>query len=243
MKGVHGKPFIDLKNLLPLDLLDIEEIEIGLSVVNRPANVFGPANPRDFTLYSQPPKNASARLREFYQQHATTGGLQFYTKLACRVYSPGYSVKLSVCEQYDPIMVDDETKWHPVNKEIFPSVFKFIEESEVFASLGRINFFIQEHMCPIPIHNDYPHALSGPKVGYHAPAEKEFLWLNPRMIKNFYVLDDVTGVKHEIATPAAWFNGLDLHGGDPINSMTWSLRIDGKFSSKFKHKLDELYGA
>ena len=49
--------------------------------------------------------------------------------------------------------------------------------------------------------------------------------------------DEDTKEKHYINTPAAFFNDLDMHGGNSCATMTWSLRIDGKFNQKFKEQL------
>lgn len=236
MKGIYGKPWLDLDNLLPLDLLDIEEIEIGLAKVERPPNVFGNYNPRDFTKVQRARPDASERVKELYRT-GSMADIQFYAKAAYGVYSPGVSVKLSTCERYDPLMVDDVSKWTPRYEDIFPSVYRFLRESNVFSGIGRLNVFIQEHYCDIPLHTDYPHTLSNKEAGYLAPVEKEFLWLNPRQIKGLYVLDDVTNERHQITSKAAWFNPLDLHGGDAVDRLTWTFRFDGVYTPWFREQI------
>ena len=58
------------------------------------------------------------------------------------------------------------------------------------------------------------------------------------MLKTFYVYDEATKEKHYVNAPAAFFNDLDMHGGEVSQSMNWSLRIDGVFSEEFRKKLD-----
>lgn len=241
MRGIYNKPWLDLDPLLPLHLLDVEEMELGMCQVPRIMNVFGKYNPRDFLYFTDPPIGSSDRVKDFYAK-APAQDVQFFTKLAYGVFSPGISIKLSYCDRYHPIMVDDPAQWRQAHHELFPSVFRFIKESGVFSSTGRINFFVHDHYCPIPVHTDYWHKDANPEVGYHAAHEKEFLWLNPRMLKSLYVLDDETKERHVITSKSAWFNSLDLHGGDAVDVMTWTLRIDGKFSPEFKLKVAELHG-
>jgi hypothetical protein len=58
------------------------------------------------------------------------------------------------------------------------------------------------------------------------------------MLKTFYVYNEDTKEKHIVDSPAAFFNDLDMHGGEVCQSMTWSLRIDGVFSEEFRKKLE-----
>lgn len=240
MRGIYGRPWLDLDPLLPLDLLDIEEIEVGLAGVERPPNVFGNYNPRDFTRVQRAPAGSSARVQELYRT-GSMADVQFYAKAAYGTYSPGISVKLSTAERYDPLMVDDVSQWTTRYHDIFPSVYRFLRESNVFAGIGRLNVFIQEHCCAIPVHTDYPHAQSNKDVGYHAVVEKEFLWINPRQIKGVYVLDDVSGERHNITSRSAWFNPLDLHGGDAVDRLTWTFRFDGVYTDWFRKQVADRY--
>jgi hypothetical protein len=241
MRGIYGRPWLNLDSLLPLDLLDIEEIEVGLAQVERQPNVFGTHNPRDFTRVQNAPAVASERVQKLYSTASHTN-LQFYAKAAFGTYSPSVSVKLSVPRgAYHPTMMDDVTQWTTRYHDIFPSVYQFLRESNAFAGLGRLNVFIQEHYCHIPVHVDYPHELSNPHTGYQAPVEKEFLWINPRQIKGLYVLDDVSGERHNITSRSAWFNPLDLHGGDAVDRLTWTFRFDGVFTPWFRKQIEDLY--
>lgn len=241
MHGVYGKPWLDLDSLLPLDILDIEEIEIGLAKAPRKPNIFGRYNKRDFMYHQRPPEGASERVKELYRT-ASVEDLQFFTKVAYGVYSPGHSVKLSYCgDNYIASRVDDHTLWTPAHHDLFPSVYKFLKESNVFESTGRLNVFIQEHNCAIPIHTDYVHPMSGPGLGHNAPPEKEFLWINPRRLKSLFVLDDITNERYEITSCSAWFNALDLHGGDPVDRMTWTFRLDGVYTPWFREQVRKLH--
>ena len=44
-------------------------------------------------------------------------------------------------------------------------------------------------------------------------------------------------LKHGINTRAAWWNDVDLHGGNRVMAQTYSLRIDGKFTEEFRQQL------
>jgi hypothetical protein len=69
------------------------------------------------------------------------------------------------------------------------------------------------------------------------PHKNEFIWINPTGIKKFYVYNEDTQERHDVNSPAIFFNDLDMHGGDTNECMTWSLRIDGVFTDEFKQKL------
>ena len=244
MKGINGKPYVDLDSLLPLDVLDIEAIELELAVSKRSHNLWGHSHPRDFSFFRAPPQDASQQVRDFYEQHKDDQHIvQLYAKLAYGVYSPTVSVRVSQFKgphsAMSQLTVDDPEQWER-DLTVFPSVHKFIDACGAFESTGRINFFINEHNCEIPMHNDWVHPQSNNKVGYNAVAEKEFLWLNPRQIKALYVFDEKARKKHPITSKSAWFNSLDLHGGDASARAAWTLRIDGVFTKEFRERISTL---
>jgi hypothetical protein len=250
MRGVYNRPWLDLDDLVPLSLLDEEQINIELATSARANNTYGADRPNDFAQHLRPPPDASAAVQTFYKQYARDSQvLQNFAKLAWGVYSPTWVVRATaVVPEFDGYLgdafqqrVDDARVWQR-RQNVFPSVFKLINEGDVFESTGRVIFFITDHYCTIPVHQDYQHPQSGYNIGHHAEAEKEFLWIRQSSkLKDLYIMDESNQQKHRITSQCAWFNTLDLHGGDAVREQSWSLRIDGKFTPKFREKLRAKY--
>jgi hypothetical protein len=235
MRGILGQPFINLEPLLPLHLLDEEAIDLELAEAPRVNNVWGNDNEDDFVKYVNPPPGASQRVLDFYEKHKNDRQtLQQFTKLAYGVYSPTWVVKLAEFEKA-PLeqlvyqdLVDSDVHWKR-NREGFPCVQRFIDESGIFATTGRIIFFITDHYCPTPVHkDDFPSKVQ---------TGKEFVWISLKKDKGFFIYDEATKTKHKVTSRAAWFHSLDFHGADPCRRQTWSLRIDGKFTPEFREKI------
>jgi hypothetical protein len=250
MRGVFGKPFVVLDDLVPIHLLDEEGIDLELATAPRYNNVWGAAIPKDAANYFSPPQDASPAVLAFYEKHKNNPQvLQNFAKLAYGAYSPTWVVRLTdmdpslrgVIDKNFQLKVDDYRLWKPI-AGIFPSVWNFIRTGGMFESTGRINFFITDHNCHTPEHTDYKHELSNWTTGFTAKAEKEFLWISLKR-KNFYVLDEQAKQKHYVTGKCVWFNTLDRHGGDGVLEQTWSLRIDGKFSQDFRDTLHRMYGS
>lgn len=250
MRGVYGQPWLALDDMVPLHILDHEAINMELAVSPRYNNVWGVEFPKDFIHFMRCPADAGPAVQRFYEQHrGDRQALQNFAKLQYGAYSPTWTVRLvdmdrrlagKVSKEFQ-LAVDDPTMWKPI-PGIFPSVHEFIRESGVFQSTGRMNFFITDHNCNTPEHTDYQHDDNSIAGGYHAVAEKEFLWISLGQQKNFYVLDEATNTKHQVRAKCAWFNTLDRHGGDPVRPQTWSLRIDGVFTPEFRDKLQNRFG-
>lgn len=250
MRGVYGRPWLALDDLVPLEILDAEAINMELATAPRNNNVWGVEFPKDFIHFMRCPPDASPAVQEFYERNKNNRqAIANFAKLQYQAYSPTWTVRLvemdkrlagKVAKDFQ-LAVDDPTMWTPI-PNIFPSVHRFIRESGVFQSTGRMNFFITDHNCNTPEHTDYQHDSNSLTKGYHAAAEKEFLWISLAQQKNFYVLDEATGTKHVVTSKCAWFNTLDRHGGDPVRPQTWSLRIDGVFTPEFRNKLSERFG-
>lgn len=249
MRGVFGKPYLQLDDMVPLHLLDEEAIDLELAVAPRYNNVWGAVIPKDAANYLSVQTDASPRVKAFYERHRNNvQAIQNFAKLAYGAYSPTWVVRLTdmssrlngVIDKEFQMQVDDVALWTP-KRDTFESVWRFIDEGSVFQSTGRVNFFITDHFCHTPEHTDYKHELSNWTTGFTATAEKEFLWISLKS-KNFYVLDDKADTRRYVNAKCAWFNTLDRHGGEGQQDQTWSLRIDGKFTEAFRQKLRDTFG-
>lgn len=239
MRGIAGKPFIDCQEHLDIETLQNLNLEIcsGIALSDVKAGVYGPGVVNSETYGNfLALKNKLGNSGEYGWNTMTHNQQNTFAKLYLKLYNPSTTVYLREPKKgLDPIVAyrkksySEFFDWN-ANIKNFPELKTWLDNliGPVFEQYGRILFFIHEHDCKLLLHRDGP--------GYF-PHHNEFLWLNPMMKKTFYVHDEVSGKNHYVKSPAAFFNDLDMHGGEVSSSMTWSLRIDGVFSEEFRKKL------
>lgn len=236
MTGIDDKPFIDCQSFVDISYLENNYKELCLKIAKSTIQqgVYGPGVFKE-DEYGSYIKYMRKYLKE--DPDMITGLTRDQQNIFFKLYEGMFSAS-TVCyirnfkdpaslKSYLRKSTADGTDWTD-NKEIFSNLIDWIYNQLPFTEVGRILFFIHEHNCEIPIHRD--------GTNYH-PHTNEFLWINPRGTKKFFVYNEETGEKNYVNTPVAFFNDLDLHGGDPINSMSWSLRVDGTFTDEFRKQL------
>jgi hypothetical protein len=63
----------------------------------------------------------------------------------------------------------------------------------------------------------------------------EFVWLRTNLDKPFYLLDPGSGEKRYVAGHSAWFDTVNqFHGADATGALSWSIRVDGRFTDDFR---------
>ena len=68
----------------------------------------------------------------------------------------------------------------------------------------------------------------------------EFIWFRTNLIKPFYVLNHKTGEKKHIESYSAWFDAVNqFHGSEAASGLSFSIRVDGKFTDEFKKQIPE----
>jgi len=236
MQGIKNKPFIDAAPYLPMDELQSLEKEICLGIARSKINagIYGPG------IRNEERYKSTINLIQQYMSSENRSDLDGMTldqmSVFFKLYEGMYSAssvvyirdfkdKKSLATYMKKAQAD--STYYTDNAKFFPGVVKWLERLP-FKEIGRVIFFIHEHDCNLLIHRD------GPK---YIPHQNEFLWLNPCQKKSFFIYNEDTDERHYVDTPAAFFNDLDEHGGDPNPEMTWSLRVDGKFTEKFKKQL------
>lgn len=122
---------------------------------------------------------------------------------------------------------DDKDKCidYPI-KSNFQSLLDYIDSQEIFASIGRIVIFLNEPGSNTIEHRDYADGIS---------RNDEFIWICPLQNKRFYVRDDYE--KTYVESKFCYFDSANIHGSDPVQHNTFSIRIDGKFSEIFKSRV------
>jgi hypothetical protein len=242
MKGINGQPYVDCEPFLDIKgLQDIElEIATGIALSKMKSGIYGPGivNSEKYGNYlsmKQEIEQNPELIEKYRWNEMTQEQKRLFLKLYKKLYSPNNSVYLREATNVNSLKTYLE-KWNPElypwndNITHFPKLIKWLDSltGTVFEKYGRVIFFIHEHDCELLVHRD--------GTAYR-PHNNEFIWINPLGAKSFFVYDEDTGDKHHVPCRAAFFNDLDMHGGDPKPHMTWTLRVDGIFTEEFKKKL------
>lgn len=119
------------------------------------------------------------------------------------------------------------------NIKHFPTLMSLIEQMP-FQEIGRVMFFITE-----PNNETVPH-FDNTVVAEPRPND-DFIYFSTlnTSAKKIYVMDSDTLEKY-YPTPGKkflWFNEMDYHGTDATDRLTFSVRIEGKFTPEVKEKL------
>jgi hypothetical protein len=66
----------------------------------------------------------------------------------------------------------------------------------------------------------------------------EFIWFRTNLKKPFYMLNHLTGEKKHVESYSAWFDSVNqYHGCDGCDGLSYSIRVDGKFTDEFKSQI------
>jgi hypothetical protein len=106
----------------------------------------------------------------------------------------------------------------------FKPLLTWIKSCGVFEEFGRIVIFLALHGGKTRAHRD---------VDTNKFPCEPFLWLNPSGHKQFHVDDEL------VTSKSAWFNSHFRHYSDPAIKATYSVRIDGVFTSIAKDYIRE----
>lgn len=116
------------------------------------------------------------------------------------------------------------------NTKYFTALYEWLEKSKLFSQTGRITLFLSPQGYESRKHKDLP-----PDTKY--TAIDEFVWLNPRGLKKFYLEND-QGEKVDVQTQAAWFNSYQYHGAYASQEQNYGLRIDGTFTKEARQFIE-----
>ena len=162
-------------------------------------------------------------------------------------YLPSFCREESDRPQYKTLRVRNPQKWENKHEkdlcewlpvaERLPRLRGFLETLPL-KELGRVKIFLNEAGQPVEAHRDHNECYrSEPgKVHHH----HEFIWINTHPDRRLFICDGAGDKKIYTEGRAIFFNEVDLHGADPFPFKNFTLRIDGKFSEKFKSALDIL---
>jgi hypothetical protein len=121
--------------------------------------------------------------------------------------------------------LDDTQVWQPTgDADEFSELMGFIATLP-FAATGRMLIIYDDSGRAVPAHRD------------HDSAEicHEFIWLRTNFDKPFYMLNPETGEKSYVEGHSAWFDSVNqFHGADASGGLSFSIRVDGRFSDSFR---------
>jgi hypothetical protein len=138
-------------------------------------------------------------------------------------------IYLAYSEKPDRYFDLDKTElWHPTAyANEFALLMDFIKTLP-FQATGRVLILYDDAPRDIPAHRD------------HIKTEicHEFLWFRTNLKKPFYMLNHKTGEKKFVETYSAWFDSVNqYHGCDAYDGLSFSIRVDGKFTDEFREKI------
>lgn len=158
--------------------------------------------------------------------------LKFYTgpyKLdgAAAADRPGSRmIYLAYSEQPDSYFDLDRTElWHPtLHAAEFSLLMDFIKTLP-FAATGRMLIMYDDVARQVPAHRDH----------IETDICHEFLWFRTNLKKPFFMLNQKTGEKKYVTGYSAWFDSVNqFHGSDACDGLSFSIRVDGKFTDEFR---------
>ncbi|HEX8456302.1 MAG TPA: hypothetical protein VF656_03190 [Pyrinomonadaceae bacterium] len=97
-----------------------------------------------------------------------------------------------------------------------------------FKATGRMLIMYDDVQRPVPAHRDHT----------ERDLCHEFIWFRTNLRKPFFMLNHETGEKQYVESYSAWFDTVNqFHGTDPVDGITFSIRVDGTFSDDFRRRI------
>ncbi len=129
---------------------------------------------------------------------------------------------------YDYLDLDRPGLWRPTPAaEEFSALVDFIATLP-FESTGRVLIIYDNSATPVPAHRDHT----------SADVCHEFVWFRTSLEKPFYVLNGRTEERRYVESYSAWFDTVNqFHGSDPADTLTFSIRVDGRFGRDFRRRI------
>ena len=138
-------------------------------------------------------------------------------------------IYLSASEKPDSYFDLDKTQlWHRTGQAAEFSMLMSFIETLPFQSTGRMLIMYDDVPRPVSPHRD------------HIETEicHEFIWFRTNLQKPFYMLNHRTNEKQYVESYSAWFDSVNqFHGSDPVDGLSFSIRVDGKFTDEFRKRI------
>jgi hypothetical protein len=132
------------------------------------------------------------------------------------------------CRAEDYYDLDRPDLWHPSDEAgEFPELMDFIATLP-FEATGRMLIIYDEGGRAVSAHRDHD----------RTDLCHEFIWFRTNLGKPFYMLNPDGGEKLYVSSHSAWFDTVNqFHGADASAGLSFSIRVDGRFSEKFRRQI------
>ena len=138
-------------------------------------------------------------------------------------------IYLSCSDQPDSYFDLDRTDvWKPSEAANDLTLLMDLIATLPFAATGRMLIMFDDVPREIPAHRDH----------IETNVLHEFIWLRTNLSKPLYMLNHQSGEKLYVASYSAWFDTVNqFHGSDAAEGLTFSIRVDGRFTDEFRAKI------
>lgn len=124
--------------------------------------------------------------------------------------------------------LDKTELWEPTEATAEFSLLMDFIATLPFKATGRMLIMYDDICRPVPAHRDHTE-----KELCH-----EFIWFRTNLRKPFYMLNHLTGEKQYVESYSAWFDSVNqFHGSDEQEGLSFSIRVDGVFTDKFRKRI------
>lgn len=232
MITVLGKPFLNLEQFLDIESLDeiTDDIILGIAKTKYSA---GPSNSGpgyvDNTKNSIPEIQRQILADTNHPYHDLIKNLkgweaQSFIQYKWPSHVLGSCILLRMSASYDEKNLAAKSIDLPAIQH-FTSLMNWVDRQNIFKEIGRVVILLNDPYSIAIEHSDYADRQS---------RRDQFIWMNPLKRKKFFVKDKDT--KHFIDSKVAFFDSANIHGSDPSDTSTFSIRFDGVFTDEFIRK-------
>jgi hypothetical protein len=129
---------------------------------------------------------------------------------------------------YDYLDLDKTELWERTEAaDEFAALMDFIRTLPL-KETGRMLIIYDNAGKEVPAHRDH----------LNTEICNEFIWFRTNLTKPFYVLNHKTSEKKYIESYSAWFDAVNqFHGSEAVNGLSFSIRVDGKFTDEFRKQI------
>lgn len=242
LKGVMGRPYVDLSKLISQVDFDEIDYEIGIGLVKNktgiPGSVRGqmpPALRKDFF------RDIESEVMNNLDHYDPDGRHRIAMRDMNRIERQKYGLmvlgaapiwhQLLYVRNIDPTPGYEKISpyWTDEGLALFPKV-KALAEKLPFKFLGRILIFASYPHAPIPPHRDW----------VQAPHKEHHINISGHLGRPIYVFDELKNEKIYLPenVRAYMFNLRDYHGVDGFPRYSYTLKFEGLFSDELCAELE-----
>ena len=126
---------------------------------------------------------------------------------------------------YDYLDLDQTNLWELTEAAAEFSLLMDFIETLPFKEKGRMLIIYDDAGKTVPAHRDH----------IETDICHEFIWFRTNLKKPFYVLNHRSDEKKYVESYSAWFDSVNqYHGSDAADGLSFSIRVDGKFTDEFR---------